>query len=556
MVELRKLRIGLLQESAYTSRYMRDVVTWAGEQDDLEMSHLIIYGPPEKTGAGQRGPKDNLTGLRKAALRCIQFLEQSVLAVYHGGMHRDHGRQFPIDHLVANTIQIRPSSSKSGCVSFPEDEIAKVRAAGCDILIHGASGVFRGDILKASTLGVLALRHGDNRVNRGGPAGFWETYFGWPATGFTIQRLTQEADGGDVLMRGSHETKWFFLLNQAELFSKANFYFKELLRKVARERTLPPAEESFPYSGELVHSPSLSECLGYVFRIAARVATRFIRKGAYILFRYQDRWYLSISFTDWRRANLWRAMTPKPPSGRFLADPFVWEHEGKTFCLAEDYSFRERIGRISAFQIDGQSTTPPEVVLAEPFHLSFPYLFEFAGTIYMCPECSASRQIRLYQSIGFPHKWQFVKAIMTDVSAVDSMIFEKGDRWWMLTNLDLQGRGGFRSELYLFSAASPLSETWVPHPANPLKIDPAGGRNAGLLRDGHRLYRAGQVQGFEHYGAGIRLYEICSLSLESYQERLIGEIHPGFRDGLLGTHHISSTGAVTVVDGYRREVTR
>jgi hypothetical protein len=145
---------------------------------------------------------------------------------------------------------------------------------------------------------------------------------------------------------------------------------------------------------------------------------------------------------------------------------------------------------------------------------------------------------------------------MTDVSAVDSMVFEKDDRWWMLTNLDLSGRGGFCSELYLFSATSPLSESWAPHPANPLKIDPAGGRNAGLLRDGNRLYRAGQIQGFELYGRGIRLYEICSLSLEDYRERLITEIHPGFQRGLLGTHHISSTGSVTVVDSYRREFVR
>jgi hypothetical protein len=192
-------------------------------------------------------------------------------------------------------------------------------------------------------------------------------------------------------------------------------------------------------------------------------------------------------------------------------------------------------------------------VLAEPFHLSFPYLFEFDGTIYMCPECHASRQIRLYRSIEFPYKWEFAKAIMTDVSASDTMVFQEGERWWMLTNLERTGRGDFRSELHLFSAASPLSESWVPHPANPVKIDPLGGRNAGLLRDGDKLYRAGQVQGFDRYGVSIRLFEICSLSLEDYRERLVAEIHPGFREGLLGTHHLSSTGSVTVVDSHRRE---
>jgi hypothetical protein len=195
-----------------------------------------------------------------------------------------------------------------------------------------------------------------------------------------------------------------------------------------------------------------------------------------------------------------------------------------------------------------------EPVLTEPFHLSFPFLFEFNGTTYMCPETCASHQIRLYRAIQFPHKWEFFKAIMRDVAAVDTMLFQKGDRWWMLTNLDRTGDGDFASELYLFSAESPLSETWAPHPANPLKIDPAGGRNAGLLREGDRLFRAGQVHGFDcNYGAAIRLHEIGSLSPEDYREHLIAEITPGFREGLLGAHHLCSTHGVTVVDSVRRE---
>ncbi|HZI75882.1 MAG TPA: hypothetical protein VFD73_18030, partial [Gemmatimonadales bacterium] len=150
-------------------------------------------------------------------------------------------------------------------------------------------------------------------------------------------------------------------------------------------------------------------------------------------------------------------------------------------------------------------------------------------------------------------KWEFVKPVMMDVSASDSMLFERNGRWWLLTNLERTGRGDFRSELYLFSADSPLSDTWTPHPKNPIKIDPAGGRNAGLLRDGHRLFRAGQVQGFDRYGEGIRLFEIVSLSPQDYCERLVTEIRPEFRRGLLGTHHLASTGKVTVVDSHTRE---
>lgn len=549
----RNLRIGLLQDGPYANRYIHDLVTWAEIQDDLEISHLIIHALPEETWLGKLRRKfirRKLGAFRSGVFKCIRLLEQAILEVYHGGKYRDHSRRYRIDHLIEHTLYLHPTISKSGFVyRFSAEEVEKVRAANCDLLIRGGSGILRGEILEASPFGILGFHHGDNRVNRGGPAGFWESYLRWPATGFVIERLTEELDGGEVLVRGSYATGWFFLLNQAALFAKSNVHFKDLLKKLARERSLPPAEEPSPYSARLFRSPSVNVCLRYL----ARVTGRAIRKGIFSVLRYRDRWSVSVGFTEWKQAVLWRTRTPEPPAGRFLADPFVWRHEGKTFCFVEDYSFRHRIGRISAFHIDKDGCTTPEPVLVEPFHLSFPYLFEFNGTTYMCPECSASRQIRLYRPSRFPYNWEFVKAIMTDVSAADTMLFERGDRWWMLTNLDRAGDGEDFSELYLFSAPSPLSESWVAHPANPLKINPEGGRNAGLLRDGNRLVRAGQVQGFDRYGIGIRLYEICSLSPEHYREDLIAVIQPGFRERLRGTHHVSSTDGVTVVDSVRRE---
>jgi hypothetical protein len=554
MTEPRKLRIGLLQDSAYASPYVRDLISWAGQQDDLEISHLIIYALPEETRVRRWQRKlrqHKLETIRLMVFRFIRAAEQAVLKIYYGGKYRDHTRQFRIDALVPQTVQIQPTISPSGYVyRFSAEEVAKVRATGCDVLIRSGMGILRGEILQASRFGILSFHHGDNRVNRGGPAGFWESYLAWPATGFIIQRLTSELDGGDVLVRGSYATKWFFLFNQAALLTNSNLHLLALLKRLAREGKLPPAEEPMPYSGRLFRTPSVPDCLAY----AARVVARSIGKAAFAVLPYQERWTVSYSFTGWRRTALWRARTPRPPAGRFLADPFVWEHEGKTYCFVEDYSFRKKSGRISVFQIDRTGATQPEAVLTEPFHLSFPYLFRFNGTLYMCPECHQSRQIRLYRSVEFPHKWELAKVIMDQVSASDTMLFERGGRWWMLTNLERSGRGDFRSELYLFSAESPLSDAWVSHPDNPVKTDPVGARNAGILWDGDRLFRAGQVHGFDQYGVGIRLFEICSLSLDEYRERLVTEIHPNFRERLLGIHHVSSTGSVTVVDSYRREL--
>ena len=69
-------------------------------------------------------------------------------------------------------------------------------------MIRLGSKILKGKILKCSRNGILSLHHGDNQVFRGGPAGFWETYFGINNSGFIIQQLTDKLDAGNVIFRG------------------------------------------------------------------------------------------------------------------------------------------------------------------------------------------------------------------------------------------------------------------------------------------------------------------------------------------------------------------
>jgi hypothetical protein len=137
---------------------------------------------------------------------------------------------------------------------------------------------------------------------------------------------------------------------------------------------------------------------------------------------------------------------------------------------------------------------------------------------------------------------------MDDVSAVDTLLFPRQGRWWMLTNIDESESGDHCSELYLFSADSPLSTTWLPHRHNPIRVDSIGGRNGGLIVDGERLLRLGQCQGFDQYGQSLRVYEIKEVSESRYAEELVAEIKPDFRKGIVGTHHLSTDGRTTVID--------
>ena len=75
------------------------------------------------------------------------------------------------------------------------------------MIIRGGKGILTGKILNLCRLGILSIHHGNNEINRGGPPGFWEVFNKEPSSGFIVQRLTEELDGGDVYVKGVNTNK-------------------------------------------------------------------------------------------------------------------------------------------------------------------------------------------------------------------------------------------------------------------------------------------------------------------------------------------------------------
>jgi hypothetical protein len=311
---------------------------------------------------------------------------------------------------------------------------------------------------------------------------------------------------------------------------------------------LPPSENTPSlYSGILYRSPKLHQCVSYGFKVLKRIAKRKIAK----MLMLREKWGISLLPGKWDKSALWRSTEVKNPRGRSWADPFLYSYQGRPFCFVEDYVCKTNRAHITALEIVGTKVVERGIAVKEAFHLSFPFLFQYKGELYMCPECFESGQIRIYRCAEFPLKWELQKVVMEGVSAADTILFEKGGKWWMLTSIDESGAVDHCSELYLFSSNSPLDTNWTPHPLNPIRIDACGGRNAGLIIDGERLFRLAQRQGFDQYGQGLLVYEIKVISESNYVEELVSKISPTFRRGLRGTHHLSTDGRITVIDHCR-----
>jgi hypothetical protein len=545
---MKTLRIGLLVDSVRADKYVHELALWGRSQPDVAITHLVVQARdpvPLCARLGRLWRRDGLLGMAaKILFKLIVLAEKQLLR--RSDVHRDHLRAFDLSAVIDRVIELRPIVSPSGHVyRFADADIERLKALELDVLIRCGQGILRGRILEASRFGVLSFHHGDNRVNRGGPAGFWECYYRWPRTGFVIQRLTEELDAGEVLGRGFFATRRYFLLNQADLYKKSLVHLKRLLKRIAATGTLPAAERGPAlYSERLLRAPHLGQCVLYGWRAFCRVAVKPL--SALLLRR--ERWGISVLPAAWSAAVLWRAQPAAAPRGREWADPFVWTRDGRTWCFVEDCVRKSGKGRIGVLEIDGTQAIERGVALEEPFHLSFPFLFEYRGALYMCPETAARGQIRVYRCSEFPLKWELEAVLMDGVSAADTMLFERGGRWWMLTSIDESGTGDHCSELFAFWSDAPLSSRWIPHPCNPVRVDSWGGRNAGLIVQDGRIFRAAQCQGFDRYGESLIVNEITELSEARYAERRVARIRPRFRAGLLGTHHLSTDGKTTVVD--------
>ncbi|HTN66594.1 MAG TPA: hypothetical protein VL051_10470, partial [Burkholderiaceae bacterium] len=539
-----------LLEDSFCNKYIHELVCWASQQSDVEISQLVIFKPPpisflkkmDRLGEG------NGFGYLGSVLlfRTILMIEKLILKF--SSLHRAHFDTFDLSKTISKKITIESELSESGSVyQFSPVEARRVKALGLDLLIAFGVEHMHGEILNASRLGVISITSSGNKLHRGWPPGFWECYYRHPKTGFIIQRLTGEKIR-NVLVSGYFSTKFLFSLNQANLYSKIGPHLKQLLKDVAVHERLPEMEIHQPYSGVVRDFPTVLQSIRYLFKIAGRIGKRTLFRVA----SYQKKWEISFISSGWEKAVLWDSIKAKAPRGHFWADPFVYAYGGKTYCFVEDYVYKTDRAHISVLEVGEAGVHQVGECIREPFHLSFPFLFNYGGQLYMCPECSGSRQIRIYRCAEFPLQWELVSVAIDEVSAVDTMIFEYAGTWWMLTSIDKSESNDYCSELYLFSASSPLSKEWKAHPRNPIRIDSEGGRNAGMLFQDGKIFRMAQRQGYDQYGQGLLMYGITELSDTAYSERLVSEINPYFKKGLLGVHHLSSTGEVTVFDHVSR----
>jgi hypothetical protein len=240
---------------------------------------------------------------------------------------------------------------------------------------------------------------------------------------------------------------------------------------------------------------------------------------------------------------------PELPALCFMADPFGIWRDGRLYLFVETYDYRERLGRIEVLILDSAfNIQERRLVLEEPWHLSYPFLIESEGAVYMLPEANRSGRLTLYRAEAFPFDWKPVYTISLDHVAIDATPVFYDGLWWLFYTPALSRAEKFGALHVAFAPG--LMGPWKTHPLNPVRFDMSSARPGGtpvVTADGIIL----PVQDCSKtYGGAMRTLHITRLTPEKFEARATAAIHApsNAQPYTAGFHTLSAAGNVTLID--------
>lgn len=314
-----------------------------------------------------------------------------------------------------------------------------------------------------------------------------------------------------------------FFFQRSEMYKKSGFFSKQI------------------HLGEAIGIAFillLASALGCLILNTYNSSTQNEKKNHYSIGIYVSESVDPLNFSDGSLQNpVLTAQDVSDRKARFIADPFLVYDNDTFYMFFEVFDTITLKGVIGlAESIDGFTWIYKQIVLEEPFHLSYPCVFRYENEYYMIPETKAAHSVRLYKALDFPYHWTIEKTLLEGQGFVDNTIFYYNETWWLFTESE-QG-----ASLFLYYADS-LYGDWVEHPSNPIISNDANISRPGgnVIVSNGRIFRYTQ-DCYPTYGNQVWAFEITELTKDSYAEKRIGmtPLLKGYDSwNIIGMHQIS-----------------
>lgn len=540
------LHVGLLLDALVAPAWVHQVVSDLCARNDVRLALAIVDASSPDATSSRFSRHWHEKG--SLAFRLYRRLDDALYA-----RAQDAFAPRSLAHLLGDVSVLPVVPERSGdCDRLDDADVGRIARHGLDVLLQLGFHRLRGRALGVARHGVWSLRVGEDPVVCELAAGFREIVRNEPVTAVAVVRLHAPGEGDTTLRRswlatdprslraGRSELAW----KGAALFGRALHDLREGGAVVgAADPLLPRDRPASP--ARRCGLPGTAETLAGALTIGGRAVRDRLRRAAYL-----EQWCLAYSFEEAAPGVLPRLAEIVAPKDRIWADPFPFEHEGRLYVFFEECLAGSSRGHVSVMEITAAGAASPRTVLERPYHLSYPFVFAWDGSVWMVPETAGNRSVEIYRCERFPDRWTLERVLLRDVLAADATLHEQDGRWWMFVAMAVPGARAF-DDLHLFEAQTPLGP-WTAVSGNPISSDVRSARPAGrpFVRDGCWIRPAQDGSG--RYGRAIRFRRIERLAAHGYVETDAGGIEPGWAADVLGTHTFNTAGRLTVVDFIKR----
>lgn len=540
---MQPLRIGLLLDGSSLAYWQLEIVKQLMASEKVRIIAAIVNQTPPKP---TKSPLLHFWYMRsKLTWKLHESIDKKLFKV-----KVDASSRHDIADILSQLeiINVVPTKTKY-CDYLQVADLEKIKSLKLDVAIRFGFRIIKGDFLNISKFGIWSFHHADNQVNRGGPPGYWELFSGKRTTGITLQILNADLDGGMVLSRALCGDQGISInRNRNNIFLRSIPMMLEKLEQLYylgwEKFSLQHQQQKMDvYAQPLFQTPDNIPALINLASTIKRGFSGYIRR---LFFKHQ--WTILIGEQPAGKSSLRKFNILKPPPHEYWADPVLYEKDGRFYVFFEAVPFENYQGYIAVLEYVNGEWKDFKKVLAPPFHLSFPFLFEFDGRLFMLPESVSQSCLHFYECINFPDNWQLVEEASAAIPGIDSVVYHHQGMWYLFTTIAETAGAATNEVLALYLTDNPIKGEWKKHPKSPLFRDVSKGRMAGRIFeiDG-KIFRPAQ-NGASGYGTSVNLFRITCLSPIDYSEEFVAEIGPNWRQDITKLHTWNVYDKVTVSD--------
>jgi hypothetical protein len=430
----------------------------------------------------------------------------------------------------------------------PPDDLAE-KAVLDFVLDFSGSEQAVSEIAESVRLGVWSYHSPGRSGHECELRSFWDIYHANSISGARLHQKTSKGGGDIVLREANYRTiSYSYVRNVDHVQAKASAWVKDACRDILEKGDVPPRSNPRAPDPDSLALPRNLQVLRLCWRLLKNRISKLVHDSVMV-----EQWNIGLVRRPIKdliegAASLTPEWLLAPSKTQVFADPFpVLSRE--PHVLFESFNRDQDKGSISVTTLDApRGHRAVRVCLEKPHHLSYPFVFEHEGGVYMIPEEWLSNRITLYKAAPFPSGWQPVSILVDDIAAVDATLFRHGGFWWLFCS---PREDEFTASLLIFFAESPFGP-WQPHESNPVKCDIRNSRPAGSLFHYNGMLIRPTQDSSESYGRRISLNRVVELSPGRFQEDTIKTLkpEPGERYDR-GIHTINPLDDVVVIDGKR-----